>query len=449
MNGNSMTQIEQSSSIQGLPSRPLRIALLDHTAKLGGGELALLNLVTRLDYQNFQPIVFLFADGPLRKKIESAGVRVIVVPLESTIAEVCKDSLGSKTLLRLGDIVGTFRFAWRLSRMLLEEHIDIVHTNSLKADIIGGIASKLARLPVIWHVRDRIEDDYLPAVVTSLFRLAAKWLPTEIIANSRATLDTLHLPKRLRGNAVYSGIEVTSRARVVHDGTPNRSDQNIPSVSAPVPPVIGLVGRITPWKGQHIFIQAASLVKKRFAGARFQIVGGALFNEAQYEMQVRELATKLGLAEAVEFLGFREDVPELISRMDMLVHASTTGEPFGQVIIEGMAARKPLVATNGGGVPEIVVDGVTGLLVPMGNVNAMADAICKLLEDPERAIRMGQAGFLRVEENFTIAQTAQRIEIIYRKLAIRRPNGSAARSLYISNAVRPVELDQQSLSLVK
>jgi glycosyltransferase involved in cell wall biosynthesis len=349
---------------------------------------------------------------------------VIVVPLTSDIADVRKDSLGGATLLRVADIYRSFKFVWRLSRILSDQQIDIVHTNSLKADILGGIAARLAGLPLIWHIRDRIEDDYLPASIAKIFRLAARFIPTEIIANSAATLNTLHLPNRLRGNTVYSGVELASRARVVHDGTPSRTDQYPATVVASTTKVIGMVGRITPWKGQHIFIHAASQIRSRFPHVRFQIIGGALFDEAGYEKQVHELTAKLGLNDAVEFLGFRENVPELISAMDVLVHASTTGEPFGQVIIEGMAAGKPVVATDGGGVPEIVVDGVTGFLVAMGDAAAMAGAICRLLENPEAAREMGQAGLLRVEQQFTIDQTAKRIEHIYLNLASRYSNRS-------------------------
>jgi len=128
----------------------------------------------------------------------------------------------------------------------------------------------------------------------------------------------------------------------------------------------------------------------------------------------------LGIADRVEFMGFCKDVPERIAAVDILVHASTTGEPFGQVILEGMAEGKPVVATNGGGVPEIVVDGVTGSLVPMGNAQAMADAVCDFLEHPEKAQQMGREGRRRVESHFTIQQTARRAEAVYEEMLRQR-----------------------------
>jgi glycosyltransferase involved in cell wall biosynthesis len=143
------------------------------------------------------------------------------------------------------------------------------------------------------------------------------------------------------------------------------------------------------------------------------VIGAALFKEQQYEAEMHELAKELGIAHAVEFTGFRNDVPHLMGKLGILVHASTTGEPFGQVIVQGMAAGKPVVATNGGGVPEIVVHGTTGLLVPMGDVSAMAAAICTLLEAPAMAAEMGYAGRQRVLDHFTIERTARKIEAVY------------------------------------
>ena len=115
--------------------------------------------------------------------------------------------------------------------------------------------------------------------------------------------------------------------------------------------------------------------------------------------------------------------------MDIIVHASTTGEPFGQVIIEGMAAGKPVVATNGGGVPEIVEDNETGFLVPMKDSCAMAAAISRLLADPPLAHRMGQRGRDRVQRHFTIEQTARKVEEVYQNLmALHRPRRHATAS---------------------
>jgi glycosyltransferase involved in cell wall biosynthesis len=389
---------------------PRRILYIDHTARLGGGEIALLNLIRKLDRARFEPVVMLFSDGPLKSALDADGIEVHLLPLQASIAEARKDSLGVGSLLRIRQIVDTTRFVARVARAIRQCDVALVHTNSLKADVIGGVAAKLAGVAVLWHLRDRIADDYLPASVVRAFRMAASLIPDYIIANSQATLRTLGEKTTGRAAVIASGID---RVRIVHDGV----EFGPPPPPVPFTPhpefVVGLVGRITPWKGQHIFLSAAEIVLQRFPSARFQLIGSPLFGEDDYERQLREQVKKLGIQGSVEFCGFCTDVGERITRLDLLVHASITGEPFGQVVVEGMAAGKAVVATNGGGIPEIVVDGETGILVPMGDVQLMAAAICDLLADPARRRKMGEMGRKRVLHHFTIDAVARNVERVY------------------------------------
>jgi glycosyltransferase involved in cell wall biosynthesis len=400
------------------PSRrraPRRVAFVDHTAKIGGGEIALFNLVRHLDRSRYVPLVILFSHGPLATKLQEAGVETHVLPVAPDILEMRKDTIGARTLLlRPLNILRSLAHAFRITRFIRRQRVVLVHTNSLKADIIGGIAARLAGKPLIWHIRDRIDEDYLPRPVVVVFRWLCRILPDGLIGNSLATLQTLQLPARIPRDAIPSGIELA------------------PSPIAEQPPTarsarcVGLVGRIARWKGQDIFVRAAATVHARHPDVRFQIIGAALFDESAYAREVHALVDSLGLADCVEFTGFRDDVPKLIANLQILVHASVTGEPFGQVIVEGMAAGKPVVATNGGGVPEIVVDGVTGVLVPMGDAGALAEAICTLLDDPEKSRLMGQAGLQRVYQSFTIGATASRIADIYDQMFDGNPRRVAA-----------------------
>lgn len=385
-----------------------RIAFLDHTAVLGGGEIALLHLVQALDSTRFHVVVVLSSDGPLVEKLRAAGIETHVLPLAASVVEARKDNLDRHALTRGRDAARLVAYCFRVARFLRRRRVDVLHTNSLKADLIGGVAGRLARVPVLWHVRDRIEDDYLPPKVVRAFRLLCRVLPRAVIANSAATLSTLHLPATFNATAVHDGIPLEEES----------ADGNVEYSGGA--PVVGLVGRISAWKGQHIFIEAAALVQKEFPDARFQIIGSALFGEENYEREVREQALATDLGENLEWLGFREGVPELMRALDILVHASTVGEPFGQVVIEGMAQSKPVVATRGGGVPEIVEDGVTGVLVPMGDAAAMAHAVIELLHAPARAREMGEAGKRRVHDFFSIERTARQVENVYASLLARR-----------------------------
>jgi glycosyltransferase involved in cell wall biosynthesis len=298
---------------------------------------------------------------------------------------------------------------------LKDRHIEVLHTNSLKAFVLGGIAARLQRVKVIWHVRDRIANDYLPNKVVWLMRRLAKILPHFVIANSRATLDTVGLNGARPAMVIASGVDLSKFSPSV--ALASASDEPNSSVSK----TVGLVGRICPWKGQHIFIEAAAIVHAHWPNVRFQIIGAALFRENDYDSELRRTVEQRGLGQVVEFTGFQSDVARAISGLDILVHASTVGEPFGQVIVQGMACEIPVIATNGGGVPEIVQDELTGLLVPMGDAPAMAEAICRLLEDESFARRMGILGRKRAVEHFAIERSTEKLMDVCERVAGRVP----------------------------
>jgi len=325
------------------------------------------------------------------------------------VGQVRKEALGIKAALGLGKIFKAAGFVRRLAKLIRALRPEVVHTNSLKSDVLGGLAAMLAGVPCVWHVRDRIAEDYLPGPAAWMIRRMARWVPRRVVANSAATLQTLRLPARFTNRR---------RARVVHDGVSGqwRATRRPGAERQRDALRIGIVGRISPWKGQDVFLRAAAEVRKQFPQARFAVIGAALFAEHDYEKTLHALVDELGLGESVEFMGFRQDVPALMAGLDVLVHASTIGEPFGQVVAEGMAAGCAVVATRGGGVPEIVVDGESGLLVPMGDAAAMAGAIVRLARDAELRRRLGEAGRKRILDQFTIEKTARALEACWEEL---------------------------------
>ncbi len=389
---------------------PVRVLLFDHTAELGGGEIALADLVKRFDRERVNPIVVLASHGPLEDLLRD-HVPVHILPMAAGVVHARRDSLGVASLGQISAVRDAISYIRRLGEFIEQHEIEIIHTNSLKASVLGGIAGRLKRRKVVWHLRDRIADDYLPAKVVTVMRQLARILPHLVIGNSRATLETLHL-SRTPTAIVPSGVDLAKFF------VPEPFDGSS-SGAAPRHSTIGIVGRICPWKGQHIFIEAAAKVHRAWPGARFQIIGAALFGEHDYDLELHRLVENAGLTEVVEFLGFQKNVAPLIRSLDILVHASVVGEPFGQVIVQGMASGKPVIATNGGGVPETVLDGDTGILVPMGDSDAMAKALCALLADPAAARRMGERARQRVLDHFTIEQTAQKVTGVYERVLAR------------------------------
>jgi glycosyltransferase involved in cell wall biosynthesis len=394
-----------------------RLLFVNHTAQLGGGEIALANLIAHLDRDRYEPLLLLFCDGPLREKVEGMAP-VVIVPLSERVLDTHKETMGFGALTQLRGIASSAIFVLRLSLAIRKLNVDIVHTNSLKADILGGCAAKLAGVPVVWHVRDRIAPDYLPRIAVRGFRALSRVLPDRLIANSNATLSTLLKQLPDSGTVADSERRFRSRCHVVHDGVPAR---DLPS---PLPErkntVVGIVGRISPWKGQDIFLRAAAIVRERHPETTFLVVGSPLFGEDAHERRLRELCCDLSLASSVQFTGFVADVNAVIDKLDILVHASTLPEPFGQVIIEGMVAGKPVVASDGGGVPEIVRHELTGLLVPMRDIAAMAEAIVRLIESPATRLEMGANGRRVVEEHFSIQKTVGGVRRVYASMSLHR-----------------------------
>jgi glycosyltransferase involved in cell wall biosynthesis len=175
-------------------------------------------------------------------------------------------------------------------------------------------------------------------------------------------------------------------------------------------PVAGMVGRLVDWKGPDRFLEAAALVAAEMPRARFMLVGDAIFGEAGYVDGLKAMAARLGLDERVVFTGFREDALRIMAGLDVLVHASLLPDPLPTVLVEAMALGLPVVAADAGGVREIVVDGVTGMVVRPGDAGAMGQAMLAILSTPGKAEEMGAAGRERARELFDIAARSRQLE---------------------------------------
>jgi glycosyltransferase involved in cell wall biosynthesis len=263
----------------------------------------------------------------------------------------------------------TAAYVLRLAARLRQLNPDIVHTNSLKAGVYGSLAAKIAGIPVVWHVRDRIAEDYLPGPAVNLVRNMSHRFATAVVANSRSTLDTVASP--LKSGMLYSVLPEVLSDVTVHQRRPGQ------------PLTFGIVGRLASWKGQDLFLRAfaQAFPDSRERGA---VIGGALFGEDDYADGLVDLSGTLGLSERVEFRGHRCDVWRELSTIDVLVHASVIPEPFGQVILEGMAAGVPVIAAQAGGPAEILRADVTGLLYEPGNVAALANAMRRMRDQSLR-----------------------------------------------------------------
>jgi glycosyltransferase involved in cell wall biosynthesis len=299
--------------------------------------------------------------------------------------------------------VSTGGYSVRLATLLRKLRIDLVATNSLKSCLYGGVAGRLARIPVVWHVRDRIADDYLPATAVRLVHAAVHFLPSGVIANSATTLATLDLSPASRSRL---------GARVIGDPCPAGLFDRPRATNDVV--TVGLVGRISPWKGQEVFLRAFALAFPS-GSTRARIIGGPLFGEEALVDHLKDLAISLGVADRVTFVGHVQDVAAELAALDISVHASTIPEPFGQVVVEAMAAGVPVVAADAGGPAEVVTDGVDGLLYRMGDPEALAQALRRLAGDPGEREHLVAAG-RRTVTLYSPERIAAQVQEAYRSV---------------------------------
>ncbi|PFG44230.1 glycosyltransferase involved in cell wall biosynthesis [Isoptericola jiangsuensis] len=390
----------------------LRVLLLDHTAAVGGGELALLRLLDALD-DDVQPHLTLFADGPLAERARALGVPVTVLALDPGIATMDRHRAGGLGALRR--VPGTVAFGLRLARHVRRVRPDVVHANSLKAYLVGLCAAGAARVPLVWWVHDRVTPDYLPGVLVRLLRGTARRLPAVVVANSRATAATV---PGARGLVVaYPGFAPEQARPFPVDGPPDG------------PPQVLLLGRISPTKGQLELVRAAALLQDRWPDVRFRLVGDPLFGAEDHAREVDAEIDRLGLGGVVVRHPAVVDPAAEIDRATVVVHASPAPEPFGQVVVEAMVRGVPVIATDAGGVPEILApDGEEplGLLVPPGDVDALARALDEVLADPAAARRRARRAHTVAVERFAVARTAATTVTAWRSAAGRRSSRNPA-----------------------
>jgi len=217
-------------------------------------------------------------------------------------------------------------------------------------------------------------------------------------------------PQRIQ--LAYSGIHLTCQFDAV-DTTSVRRQHHL----KPDRPVIGSVASLFPRKGHEHLLEALVEVRKEIPDIYCFIVGEG---DHRYQEKLHEIVQVRGLQTCVTFSGFQKNVMEYVAAFDVFVLPSVL-EGFGIVLLEAMALKKPIVASRVGGIPEVVEDGVTGLLVPPGDPKSLARALVRLLRDPPTRFRMGQAGRQRLETYFTLEQTMAKLQGLYRSLVSPSP----------------------------
>ncbi|WP_067860761.1 glycosyltransferase family 4 protein [Nocardia shimofusensis] len=389
-----------------------RAVFLSHTAAPSGAELATLRLLSALErntkrtgerhvaasagaavgggaVEEAAPVrasMLLTEHGPLVELLRARGIPVTVCgnDFDSRSLTIA----GSGPLRLIGGAFELIRLGRRLGEYVRAENADVLVAQSTKALLMGAVAARRARVPLVWQVHDRIASEYFGTVLAVLLRTLGWIVARGVVANSHATLATLWTRGRVAAVA-YPGVEDTA--------TGERAPQRAPADTR-----IVLVARLTPWKGHHILLRALPLLRR--PPAAVTLVGGTFFGEEDYRRELERAAAELTVP--VAFTGHVDDPGPYLRAADIAVHCSVTAEPFGQVVVEAMRAGCAVVATDAGGPTEIVRHDIDGLLVAPGDPAALAAAVDRLVADPALRTRLADAGARRCRD-FSIEETAR------------------------------------------
>ena len=389
-------------------SAATRVLFVNPGRALGGAEQSLLLLVQGLRARSIEANVAVFGKGPFRDRLSALGIPTVDVPLPRWARAAGRYRLPGGPVGGAALMAGSLPAAVRLAAAARQAGADVIHTNGMKAHLLGGLAGRLVRVPVIWHLRDFPPAGWAGCTCHE----AARLLPDAILCPSEAVAASVRLPGRRRPRAIPDPVDLDR----FHLGIPrDRIRRELGIVGEE--PLIGMIGHLTPWKGHEVFLEVARAVADRVPRARFVVVGGSIYEthgHAGYPETLRQKTAALGLSDRVRFLGIIDDIADLLAGLDVLVHTPTAPEPFGRVLAEAMAVGRPVVAARCGGIPEVVEDGVTGVLVPSADVGAFAAAVVRLLEDPPLRRRFGGAGRQRAEARFGVEVHAAGVLEAYR-----------------------------------
>lgn len=377
-------------------SPPAPILFVDHATGLGGAEHSLLLLMQHLDPALWQSHLAC-PDGDLARQARKLGI-----PWQSISLPQLRRSLRFPQ--------DWFQYANQLAQTASQVGAAAIYANTVRAAMYGMWAAKLAKRPFLWHMRDFWLSENKPRyrlgdwTVKILLCRAA----TQVIANSAATASHLPCPGKIA--IIHNGIDLACFEAELN-GHAFRQEYQIPDEA----PLVGTVGRLRPWKGQHCFIEMAAAVIAAQPDTHFVVVGGSPLGEIDnYPDQLRQQVNAQNLGHCVHFTGHLSDVRPALAALDIFVHPGDP-EPFGLVNVEAMAAGKPVVAFAHGALPEIVLPGKTGLLVPSGDVAGLVQAVTELLHDPDQRQQLGIAGQQRARNQFSIQQTAVHVSALLQK----------------------------------
>lgn len=392
-------------------------------------------LVTGLDRQKFTPIVVLPTDvpyeGKLSQALEQAGISHYCIKM-GVIRRRYFNPLGVIIY-----VIYLIYGVWQLGALIKRHRIVLVHSNT-SAVLAGALAARLYGLPHVWHVHEILEkpawfgrliyrfilanSSQVVAISQAVANHISRGAVTTLVG--QATDDENGVQSLLCGQTKVCTPITEQRIQVIWDGidcqkfNPQVDGQSLRQAwgIGPDELAVGVVGRISHWKGQELFIKAASQAIKQAGQLRFVIVGGPVPGDEMRLENLQKLTQDLGLTDQVKFVPFSQNVPEVMRALDILVLPSTWPEPLGLVVLEAMASERPVIAAAHGGPLETVLAGETGFFFKPRDASSLAEAMMRLAGNPELRQKLGDKGRQRVLEHFSLENFRQQFTLLYAEM---------------------------------
>lgn len=379
----------------------INILYIHQSAELYGSDKTLLHLVTELDKTKYNPIVVLPGEGPLKDALLAKGIRIIQTPVIKLHRKMFTLSYLASLPLQIKRSIG------HIKKELNATKIDIVQSNTL-AVLLGIFVSRRLKAKHIWHVHEIIVH---PKSISNLYPKVLNRYADIVVCNSNATLH----------NLLHRNHKLKDKLRLVHNGLDaskfgntaiNELRANLGFMADDI--IITLIGRISRLKG-HLLLLKVFKDHLSAANVKLLFTGSPVPGQEHYLTDLVDKIAEYGLESDVKIISFQSDLSAVWSITDIAVSPSTEAESFGLVALEAMFSRKPVVATNLGGLTEVVIDGETGFLFENKNETALKEALEKLISN--RALResFGEKGHARAVSEFSLQKYMREFEAIYDK----------------------------------
>lgn len=384
---------------------------------MGGAEICLMDMLSsiRSAESHWQLSLIVGEDGPLAQQARALGVNALVAPFPRAVARLGDSANGLLPALSssLKASAATIAYVRRLRRFVAELQPGLIHSNGLKMHLMGAwVRPRHSRM--IWHVHDYVGSRPL---MKRLLQLHARYC-SAVISNSNSVAADVQAVcgKTMENTCIYNAVDL-QRYSPVATQTDNTDLDGLAGLEPPTGSVIriGLVATMAHWKGHATFLRALSRLPQNLP-VRAYVIGGPIYqtdNSQQSIAGLRELANQLGIGHKTGFTGYLPDTAGAIRALDILVHASTQPEPFGRVIVEGMACGRAVICSAAGGAAEIITDGEDALAHAPGDVAGLTARMLQLIHNPDLRARLGRAARITAERRFDRNQLAPALLSVY------------------------------------